>query len=738
MLNETASPTQHVDDESDNDSSDEGLRALTAFFRREVREHRAAREDNWVAQNRFRPSDVPESPKTVDKPSADVTPIVGDHEKRIVSLIRKPNNSLDAQDIPNKGKKKIYRNDIVEEKIDFDNMQQLTSVADHILRPDRPFRRWWDIFMLLLLIYVSTVSVFVFSFIGVLHYTNPLFIIERIVDIICIVDICLNFVTAFEHLGLLVVDQKEIAYNYLVTWFFPDVLSTFPWDVVALGINPNHIGPSIWQWPRYLRLLRVFKLARVARLLRLKRIVTYFEIRFRLKYAYVRSVSLVITVVLISHWTACLFYYFGALSSSEANWSLEPGIPNDLYGRYIASLYFSVYTITTIGYGDVTPTNTIERTFTTICMFFGAACFAFIISQVSNLAQELSSSSVLHRQRMDTLMDLASYRNLDTELVFQIRRYFQRDFLRQRVANENMILDAMSPDLRMNVLKAIYSEKVDKSRLLSSIPKNDLDEVYGQMQGVFVRPNETVYSMHDKSDCMYIILKGEVSVHDLRDGNSLKQTGDVFGESELLFNQRRRGRARCKKYCELVRVPRDAVISVLERHRRVLRELRKKEALQLWAEAIGTAEQQVRYWKMAGELRARAVQKIVIEGRSSELRARLDTIRERSGWTFGDVLPIVSDRAAPFLARGGSSSASAAAETVVDIIDKGKLVDVSKSPDIVQVETIGKIAVSVQSIASRLRRMEYNLEKVMEAFGEGGLTTVPTGDTSVDLDKVKE
>eukprot|EP00171_Calliarthron_tuberculosum_P012240 IDg12240t1 len=311
MLDEIANPTQRVDDESDNDSSDEGLRALTAFFRREVREHRAAREDNWVAQDRFRASEAFDSPKTVDALSAVVTPVTEVPEKRIASLIRKPEAPRDAQDVlNNKRSKKIYRNDTVEEKIDYDNMQQLTSVADHILRPDRPFRRWWDIFMLFLLIYVSTVSVFVFSFIGVLHYSNPLFIIERIVDIICIVDICLNFVTAFEHLGLLVVDQKEIAYNYLVTWLFPDLLSTFPWDVVALAINPNHIGPSLWQWPRYLRLLRVFKLARVARLLRLKRIVTYFEIRFRLKYAYVRSVSLVITVVLISHWTACLFYYF--------------------------------------------------------------------------------------------------------------------------------------------------------------------------------------------------------------------------------------------------------------------------------------------------------------------------------------------------------------------------------------------------------------------------------------------
>lgn len=642
-------PAVHADEDSDDDSEDEGSRALTAYFRREVREHRAAREETWAGQAGQARQSGPALNKTFRAPSvygegaADTEIAVGQGPlgvEVIGSLVGTP--VANKPPPPKKTSLKLYQDDDIEEKIDFDNN---TGPPDRwVLRPDKPLRRTWDIYMLFLLLYVSTVSVFVFSFLGVLTVRNFVFWIERMVDMSFFIDICLNFFTAYENLGVLITDRRMIFKRYLFSWFIPDLVSTFPWDIVGGALNPGHRGPSIWQVPRYLRLLRIFKMIRLARILRLKRIVTYFEIRFRLKYAYVRAVTLVIVVALISHWCACLFYYFGAVNDAKANWSLEPGIPLDLYGRYIAALYFSVYTITTIGYGDVTPTNNVERTYTTIIMFFGAACFAFIISQVSNLAQELSSSSEVHRKRMDTLMDLASYRKLDTELVFQIRRYFQRDFLRQRVANENSILAAMSPDLRINVLKAIYSEKVDKSRLLKDIPKNDLDEVYGQMQGVFVRPNESVYCMHDKSDCMYIILKGEVVVDDLRDGmGTVKHCGDVFGENELLFDQRRRGRARCKRYCELVKVPREAVMGVLERHRRLLRELRKREALQLWAEAISTAEQQVRYWKMAAELKSRALDRITEGGKGPVLRSRLRGIAERSGWEFESIFLLPTD-----------------------------------------------------------------------------------------------
>ena len=46
---------------------------------------------------------------------------------------------------------------------------------------------------------------------------------------------------------------------------------------------------------------------------------------------------------------------------------------------YIASLYWTVTTVTTVGYGDITPTAPAERVYAIICMVVGTGVFGYVI-----------------------------------------------------------------------------------------------------------------------------------------------------------------------------------------------------------------------------------------------------------------------------------------------------------------------------------------------------------------------
>lgn len=502
---------------------------------------------------------------------------------------------------------------------------QLETIDDspYALLPDGKIRQYWDMYVLVLLMYVATVSVFVYSFNGVLGLDSPFFWIERFLDISFAVDIILNFFTAYERHGRVVKNLGKIQRRYLATWFVPDVLSTFPWDTIALANAEDDSKPSLLQLPRYIRLVRLFKLFRLLHFLRLKESFTNWEVKFRLKDGYVRIGGLVFTVVLLSHWFGCLFFYFGSILPVSESW-IE-GVPDDLYGKYIQALYFSVYTITTIGYGDTAPVNTLERSYVTIIMLFGAACFAYVISQVSTIAGELNATSSHQRIMMDSLTDLARSRDLPEELVLDIRKQFRREHQRQRVVAESELLQGISKDLRVEVLKNIYGTHIERSRLFENVPNENLNDVYEHLTEKFARKDERLFSESDRAECFYIIIKGSVELCDAGDDRIHLGDGDIFGENDIIFHRQRKGTAICKSYTDLVVVPRDAVMDTLRRHPRALKRLRDEEALWKWDEAVSLVEQQIQFAVIARTLRQKGEAHMRKKGRTLDKGRKQDT-----------------------------------------------------------------------------------------------------------------
>ena len=59
------------------------------------------------------------------------------------------------------------------------------------------------------------------------------------------------------------------------------------------------------------------------------------------------------------------------------------GLPIGPYEKYVASLYFSLMTITSIGYGEMLPKNTFERLVCTLMMFFSSTFWCYVIGTAS-------------------------------------------------------------------------------------------------------------------------------------------------------------------------------------------------------------------------------------------------------------------------------------------------------------------------------------------------------------------
>lgn len=496
----------------------------------------------------------------------------------------------------------------------------------YVLYHDRQFRYFWDIYIFFLLCYVATISVYVYSFKSHLTPSSAFFWIERFLDVSFVIDIILNFFTFYHKHP----DQdfhptfRTTLIHYLTTFFLIDLVSTIPWDVVNTHFRDE---ATLYMLFRFLRLLRLIKLYRLSQVFRSRHSLVALEVKLRLKYAHVRLITLAVIVCLIAHWFACIFYLFGTVRASVRgelfdSWTEDPTkIPEDLFGRYIIALYFSVYTITTIGYGDVVPGTTIERIYVVIIMLLGAACFAWVISQVSNVYGELRESSAAYRRTMDSLTHLCRVRNVPDNLAIDMRIFLQKYYTYRRVADEKELLDIMSGDLRDRLLSHMYGAYVEL--LVALFPgtcSSDFDSIYPEISERFARKNDKLYGPGEAADKAFIVKRGAVKItateHERRaashtaTGISETEVRDsgVVGAVDMAVMRIRTHGAVVTETSELVEIPREAVVGALQSNRKVWRQLRDQHAKKLWRQAEAVIAKRARLAKMSEKLLARVTQ----------------------------------------------------------------------------------------------------------------------------------
>ena len=70
---------------------------------------------------------------------------------------------------------------------------------------------------------------------------------------------------------------------------------------------------------------------------------------------------------------------------------------------YVSSFYFTVTTITTVGFGDLTPETMLEKIFCCILMLLGVIGFSFATGSLSSILSNLDSASAKLKEKLDTL-----------------------------------------------------------------------------------------------------------------------------------------------------------------------------------------------------------------------------------------------------------------------------------------------------------------------------------------------
>ena len=96
--------------------------------------------------------------------------------------------------------------------------------------------------------------------------------------------------------------------------------------------------------------------------------------------------KLFIFVITVAHYFACIFHYAAFINREQINWMNNFSIDEaDYYTQYNCSLYFSLITVISIGYGDITPANNSERNVVIVMSIISSGCFAYIVNTIGTI-----------------------------------------------------------------------------------------------------------------------------------------------------------------------------------------------------------------------------------------------------------------------------------------------------------------------------------------------------------------
>jgi Ion transport protein len=253
----------------------------------------------------------------------------------------------------------------------------------------------WDLFAGLAIIYSLINVPYRISFI-LETVSNSNVALDCTVDGVFFLDILITFNTAYieTDTNQLVTGRLLIAKAYCQFWIWIDLASALPFDIIAEAASRTALqGASLTS----LKLLRILRLARLFKLYRISKSRGLQDAldKLHINSAIVSVSALMFQTFLLAHIIACFWVFItipeatgGVVVESPGSnfartWVTEAGFEDsDARTQYIASLYWTFYTLLTVGYGDIHATNTGERFFSLVVMLIGGLMFGTIIAKV--------------------------------------------------------------------------------------------------------------------------------------------------------------------------------------------------------------------------------------------------------------------------------------------------------------------------------------------------------------------
>lgn len=452
----------------------------------------------------------------------------------------------------------------------------------------------WDILVILALFVTAVVVPFEVA----LLQTVPSFLtlMGRVIDAIFVCDMILTFNVALPVLPSVENNGEtfekrpaKIAAQYLAIpfsnkmtagWFWPDLCATIPWDRLCGSDSLREV-----------RLIRVLRLIRMLRLLRVIKLMKRWHMQTGMSFNKIRLVTCSFTTLMLAHWLACLWSLIGMRPETGRSWLSNHLTAGSSFGElscfwvYTQALYLVTVVLTTVGFGDITPTNDLEVNLMIATLFFTGVSWAWVVANIVDVITNMDPFTSRYNQVVDDLNALMNSYGVRGALQVRVRRFLDESKDIQRRTHHKESIHWLSEPLQGELAVAFGVDKVcDQVWYLRGAHKSVVVELADEFVSSLFGPQETITNQ----STLFVIIRGSCA----KNGRIYSRNA-VLGEDIILASAHLRDTSshQTLNYVEMMGLHRNDLHATARKYPDFSQRLRRAQIkLALFREFIRTAK----------------------------------------------------------------------------------------------------------------------------------------------------